>query len=110
MSGQDGMLSLVRHIYTAAADEGRWPAVLERLSDEYSGGVAGFNYRAGTDGRVRFSRLVRVDPALERAATRLGGQNPWTRLSQPSFNAHGPGFVYASQQMLPPSELQRTEY
>jgi DNA-binding CsgD family transcriptional regulator len=110
MSGHDETLSLIRHVYTAAADESQWPSVLERLSDEYGGGVAGFQHRTGIEGRVRSARFVRIDPALERAATTLGGQNPWTRLSQPLFRAHGPGFIYTSQGVLPPSDLQRTDY
>lgn len=109
MSSHDALRLLVRHVYSAA-DGRQWPAVLERLSDEYGGSVAGFQHRVGIEGRVRKARFVRIDPALERAATTLGAQNPWTRLSQPLFRAHGPGFVYSSQRMLSPAALQRTEY
>jgi DNA-binding CsgD family transcriptional regulator len=101
-------LSLVRHVYTAAADPTHWPDVLEHLADEYRGGVAGFQYRTGTEGRIQSARFVRFDPALHDVyrgyfATR----NPWTRLSQPFYRT---GFIYTPDRMLPLAALQRTEF
>jgi len=108
MSAHARMLSLIRHVYSAAADETQWPAVLEHLADEYHGGVAGLQYRAGVDGQIRSSRFVRFDPALQRTyGTYFATRNPWTRLSQPLFH---PGFVYTPESALPLSQLERTEF
>jgi DNA-binding CsgD family transcriptional regulator/PAS domain-containing protein len=108
MDARERMLALLRHVYAAAADEGRWPAVLELLADEFRGGVSGFHYRVGVQGRVQSAQFVRLDPALHAAihgyyATR----NPWVRLTQPLFR---PGVVIASDQFLSLSQLRRTEY
>src|SRR5829696_8804258 len=106
MSPNERMVSLVGAIYTAAADETHWPAVLERLADAYGGGVAGFNYRIGDAGLVRSAQLARVDPALIDAIhTYYAARNPWTRLTQPLFR---PGHVLAMDALLPASELRRT--
>ena len=108
MSVHGRMLSLVRQIYSAADDETRWPTVLEHLADEYQGGVAGLQYRAGVEGRVRPSRFVRLDPAIQRAyGTHFATRNPWTRLSQPIFR---PGFVFLPESALPLTQLRRTEF
>jgi DNA-binding CsgD family transcriptional regulator len=102
------MLSMIRAVYGAAADETRWPSVLERLADAYSGAIAGFQYRTGAEGMVRSARLVRLDPAIARSlATDFATRNPWTRLSQPLYR---PGFVYTPDRELPWSALQRTEF
>jgi DNA-binding CsgD family transcriptional regulator len=102
------MLSLIREVYTAAADETRWTTVLERLADEYRGGVAGFQYRTGTEGKVRAARFVRLDPVLQEATrTHFATRNPWTRLSQPLYHT---GYVYTPERTLPLSALQRTEF
>jgi len=102
------MLSLIRHVYGAAADETQWPSVLEHLADEYHGGVAGLQYRTGLDGQVSSSKFVRFDPALQRTySTYFSTRNPWTRISQPLFQ---PGFVYTPESMLPLSQLERTEF
>ena len=108
MHSHKRMSSLVRYVYTAAADETRWPSVLERLADEYCGGVAGFQYRTGPEGRIQSARFVRFDPALQDVyrgyfATR----NPWTRLSQSFCRT---GLVYTPERVLPLAELQRTEF
>jgi DNA-binding CsgD family transcriptional regulator len=108
MDAHARMLSLVRHIYDAAADDTQWPAVLEHLSDEYYGGVAGLQYRTGVDGQITSSRFVRFDPALQRSyGSYFATRNPWTRISQPLFQ---PGFVYTPESMLPLSQLERTEF
>jgi DNA-binding CsgD family transcriptional regulator len=102
------MVSLIRDVYSAAADETRWPAVLERLADEYRGDVAGLQYRVGTEGHITSSRWVRFDPALQVSyRTYFATRNPWTRLSQPLYR---PGFVYTPERYLPLRELQRTEF
>jgi DNA-binding CsgD family transcriptional regulator/PAS domain-containing protein len=108
MSSHERMLSLIRDVYTAAADEACWPAVLERLSDEFGSGVAGLQYRIGTEGHIRSARFVRVDPALlESIRTYYATRNPWTRLSQPWYRT---GTVYTPERLLPLAELRRTEY
>lgn len=108
MTAHVRMLSLIRHVYSAAADETQWPAVLEHLADEYHGGVAGLQYRTGVDGEVRSSRFARFDPELQRTyGTYFATRNPWTRLSQPLFQ---PGFVYTPESVLPLPQLERTEF
>jgi DNA-binding CsgD family transcriptional regulator/PAS domain-containing protein len=108
MSEHEGMLSLIRDIYGAAADEKRWPVVLEHLSDEFRGGVAGLQYRVGAEGHITSSRWVRFDPALQESyRTYFATRNPWTRLSQPFYRA---GFIYTPERYLPFGELQRTEF
>jgi len=102
------MVSLVRHVYTAASDETQWPLVLERLADEYGGGVAGLQYRTGPEGRIQSARFVRFDPALQDVyRSYFATRNPWTRLSQPFFRT---GLIYTPEPFLPLSELQRTEF
>jgi len=108
MSADARMVSLIRHVYGAAADETQWPAVLEHLADEYHGGVAGLQYRTGVDGQISSSKFVRFDPALQRAyGSYFATRNPWTRITQPLFR---PGFVYTPDSMLPISQLERTEF
>ena len=86
MNAHERMLSVIRHVYTAAADETRWPFVLELLSDEYRGDVAGLQYRSGSEGHVRAARFVRLDPALhEIILTRHAARNPWVRATQPLY-------------------------
>jgi DNA-binding CsgD family transcriptional regulator len=102
------MAAVIRHVYTAAADDTRWPAVLEMLADEFRGGGTGFLYRTGTAGQVQSARLVRIDPALNEAHRRdYATRNPWVRLSQPLFR---PGFVYSSDHLLPLVQLRKTAF
>ncbi len=102
------MRSLIRDIYSAAADELRWPAALERLADEFGGGVAGLQYRIGTEGHIRSAHFVRMDPVLLGTyRTHFATRNPWTRLSQPLYRS---GFVYSPERVLPLAELRRTEF
>jgi len=108
MSSPERMHSLIRDVYAAAADELRWPATLERLADEFGGGVAGLQYRAGAEGHIRSSRFVRMDPGLlQTYRTYWATRNPWTRLSQPLYCT---GFVYSPERMLPLPDLRRTEF
>ena len=108
MSSHERMGSLFRDIYSAAADELRWPATLERLADEFGGGVAGLQYRVGTEGRISSAHFVRMDPALlDTYRTHFATRNPWTRLSQPLYRT---GFIYTPERMLPLPELRRTEF
>ena len=102
------LTALIRGIYTAAADEAHWPGILESLADASGGGVAGFNYRVGVDGRVRSAQFARVDPVLiDAIQTHYASQNPWTRLTQPLLRA---GQVVALDALLPARDLLRTEY
>lgn len=102
------MRSLIGHVYSAAADETRWPGVLERLGDEFGGAVAGLQYRTGPDGHVRGARFAGLDPAL---ATRLLNdyalRNPWIRATHALWR---PGVVIATHRALPVSELRRTAF
>jgi DNA-binding CsgD family transcriptional regulator len=108
MNAHERMLSLIGAVYTAAADETRWPAVLERLADEYRGGVAGLHYRTGREGHVRSARFVRLDPVLlEAIHTHFATRNPWVRATQSLFV---PGLAIATEQVIPVAELRRTEY
>jgi len=104
----DRQLSMTRLIYTAAADDTRWPTVLERLADEYGGSVAGFHYRLGSQGVIRSARFVGVDPTLGASIlTYYSTRNPWVRATQPLFR---PGDVIATDDVVSPSSLRRTEY
>jgi DNA-binding CsgD family transcriptional regulator len=108
MDAHGRMLSLIRHVYRAAPDATQWPAVLEHLSDQYHGGVAGLQYRTGIDGQIHSSTFVRFDPALQRTyGSYFATRNPWTRLSQPLFQ---PGLVYTPESVLPLPQLERTEF
>lgn len=108
MSSEQRLTPLIQQVYTAAADETRWPSTLEALADEFRGGVTGFLFRTGVEGDVRSARLVRVDPALAEAMrTDYATLNPWTRLSQPLYR---PGFVYAPDRVLPLAKLRRTAF
>jgi hypothetical protein len=108
MNSHERMHSLLRDVYAAAADEQNWPATLERLADEFGGGVAGLQYRTGSEGHIRSARFVRMDPALlQTYRTYFATRNPWTRLSQPLYRT---GFVYSPERILPLAELQRTEF
>jgi DNA-binding CsgD family transcriptional regulator len=108
MSSHERMRSLIRDIYSAAADEMRWPATLEKLADEFGGGVAGLQYRVGPEGHIRSAHFVRMDPVLlDTYRTYFATRNPWTRMSQPLYHS---GFVYSPERMLPLPELRRTEF
>ena len=102
------ILSLIRDVYTAAADETQWLAVLERLGDAFGGGVPGLQYRTGVDGHVRWARFARLDPALSTRILRdYAVQNPWVRATQPLWR---PGTIIATHHILPLRELRRTAY
>jgi DNA-binding CsgD family transcriptional regulator/PAS domain-containing protein len=108
MTWDQGTTSLIPQVYTAAADETRWPSVLERLADEFRGGVTGFMYRTGAAGHTRGARFVRLDPALVDALrTDYATLNPWARLSQPLYR---PGFIYTPDRELPLPKLRRTAF
>jgi DNA-binding CsgD family transcriptional regulator len=108
MLSHERMTALIRGIYTAAADEAHWPGVLESLADASGGGVAGFNYRVGVEGRVRSAQFARVDPVLiDAIQTYYSSRNPWTRLTQPLMRA---GQVLALDALLPVTDLRRTEF
>jgi DNA-binding CsgD family transcriptional regulator len=108
MNAHERILSLIRDVYTAAADEALWPAVLVRLSDEFGGGVAGLQYRAGPEGRVTSGRFVRLDPVLQEALrTYYADCNPWVKATQSLLL---PGVVIPTHHVVPLSELRRTEF
>ena len=108
MATDDRLRTLIRRIYTAAVDDTRWPDVLEHLSDEYRGAVAGLLYRVGPDGRVTRARFVRIDPAIQEALrTYYSARNPWVRGTQRLLM---PGVVVPTHRILPLTELRRTEF
>jgi DNA-binding CsgD family transcriptional regulator len=97
--------ALLRAVYAAAADQSQWSPALERIGDEFGGGVAGLQYRTGVEGLVRSARFVRIDDRVLAGA--LSVRNPWVAATQ---NRFAPGDVYATHQYMALAQLQRTDY
>lgn len=108
MNAHGRMRSLIGEIYGAAADESGWPGVLEHLADEFQGGTAGFQYRAGADPTIRSATFVRLDPEVLRVyRTEFASRNPWVQRTQATLR---PGDTIALEAVMPIAELLRTEY
>jgi len=107
MSRKNGIRGLIRHVYRAALEEDRWPAVLEQVADHYGAHIAGFHRRTPNAVLYHFA-FARLDPEQHRAYREYYvARNPWIRAVDPLMR---PGRIFSLEAILPSTVLRRTEF
>jgi DNA-binding CsgD family transcriptional regulator len=110
MPSEKRLLSLVGKIYDAAADASLWPAFLEPFSDAVHGGQTVLLYYDAGNARTDISPAIRSDSVfLGRYAAYYCKVNPWMVWAS-RRNLVGPESISTSEERLPFSELEKTEF
>ncbi len=110
MLSQETLLSLVGRIYDAAADGSLWPTVLEGFANAIDGPMAGLMYYDLPAPRANWVVYIRWDPEhARRYSDYYSSINPWIARAT-RLNFEGVNSITTSEQLLPFSELKRTEF